>query len=99
MKLKIKKGDTVIILSGNSKGKTGTVLSAFPKAGKVLVEGINVVKRHERKRRDTGKGQIVEKALPIGVSKVALYDAKVKKGTRKKAVAEKPKKKAVKKSA
>lgn len=69
--LHIKKGDTVTILSGDDKGKTGKVLKAFPAARKVLVEGINVVKKHERSRRQGQKGQVVERSLPIAASKVA----------------------------
>lgn len=82
MKRKIKKGDTVVFLSGDDKGKSGKVLSVFPKTGMVLVEGLNMVKRHERKRRNTGTGQVVEKILPVTISKVALADPKGKKPTR-----------------
>jgi large subunit ribosomal protein L24 len=67
----IKKGDTVIVLSGDDKGKTGKVVLAFPTKGKILVEGINVMKKHERTRSQGGKGQIVERAMPINASKVA----------------------------
>jgi large subunit ribosomal protein L24 len=69
--LHVKKGDTVKILSGDDKGKTGKIVKAFPAEGKVLIEGINVVKRHERSRKQGSKGQIVERAMPIAVSKVA----------------------------
>lgn len=67
----IKKGDTVKILSGDDKGKTGKVIRAFPAEGKVLVEGVNTVKRHERSRKDGQKGQVVDKAMPMHASKVA----------------------------
>lgn len=66
----IKKGDTVKILSGDDRGKTGKVVKAFPKNGKVLVEGVNVVKKHERSKKQGGKGQTVEMAMPIHASKV-----------------------------
>lgn len=81
----IKKGDTVTILSGESKGKTGKVLRAFPKTGMVLVEGVHVVKRHMKPTRKDQKGQIIEKTLPIRASKVAAAGAekKAKKGTAK----------------
>lgn len=69
--MKIKKGDTVKILSGDDKGKTAKVLRAFPSQGKILVEGVNTVKRHERTRKEGQKGQIVEKSLPIFASKAA----------------------------
>jgi large subunit ribosomal protein L24 len=67
----VKKGDTVKILSGDDKGKTAKVLKSFPALGKVLVEGVNIVKKHERSRKQDGKGQTVERAMPIYVSKVA----------------------------
>ncbi len=67
----VKKGDTVKILSGDDKGKTGKVVKAFPKEGKVLIEGVNTVKRHERSKKQKGKGQVVERAMPIYASKVA----------------------------
>lgn len=71
----IKKGDTVIVLSGDDKGKTGKVVRAFPADMKVLVEGINVMKKHERARSQGGKGQVVERAMPIHASKVRSTDA------------------------
>jgi large subunit ribosomal protein L24 len=72
--MKIKKGDTVKILSGDDKGKKGKVLGVFPKLNKVLVEGINVVKRHERPRKQGSKGQVVDKAMPLNVSKVTKVE-------------------------
>ena len=73
--LHIKKGDTVTVLSGEYKGKTGKVLRAFPKAGLVLIEGVNQVKRHEKARKSGSKGQIIEKTLPIRASKVVVAGA------------------------
>lgn len=67
----VKKGDTVKILSGDDKGKTAKVVLAFPKLSKVVVEGINMMKRHERPRKQGSKGQVVERAMPIDISKVA----------------------------
>lgn len=66
----IKKNDTVKILTGKDKGKTGKVLKAFPKEGKVLVEGVNMYKKHERARTQGQKGQTVERAMPIQASNV-----------------------------
>ena len=66
----IKTGDMVKILSGDDKGKTGKVVQAFPAEGKVLIEGVNMVKKHERSRKQDQKGQIVERAMPIFASKV-----------------------------
>ena len=71
-KLKIKKGDQVVILSGDDKGKTGEVVKAMPKEGKVVVQGVNLVKRHT-KPSQTNPGGIVTKEAPINVSNVALF--------------------------
>ena len=70
-KMKIKKNDTVIILSGDEKGKTGVVKQALPKENKVVVEGLNMVKRHT-KPSQTNPGGIVSKEAAIHVSNVAL---------------------------
>ncbi len=70
-KMKIKKHDTVIILSGDEKGKTGVVKQALPKENKVVVEGLNMVKRHT-KPSQTNPGGIVSKEAAIHVSNVAL---------------------------
>jgi large subunit ribosomal protein L24 len=70
----IKKGDTVKILSGDDKGKTGKVVKAFPADGKILIEGMNMIKKHERGKRQDQKGQIVERAMPMHASKVAKTD-------------------------
>ena len=67
----IKKGDTVVILSGDDKGKTGVVSKAFPQEGKILVEGINIAKKHQRPKAQGQKGQIVEVAMPFNASKAA----------------------------
>ena len=72
--MKIKKGDTVKILAGKDKGKTGTVLEAFPREGKVLVEDVNVVTKHQKNRRVRSTGQIIERSMPIDVSNVALME-------------------------
>lgn len=69
-KLHVKTGDTVIVLSGAEKGKTGKVTAAFPKRGLVLVEGVGMRKKHQRPRRAGQHGQIVEKQSPIRVEKV-----------------------------
>lgn len=66
----IKKGDKVKIITGASKGKTGNVLSVFPKENKILVEGINLKKKNTKPKRDGEKGQVIEKAYPIHVSNV-----------------------------
>ncbi len=70
-KMKIKKNDTVIVISGDDKGKTGVVKQAMPKEGKVIVEGINMVKRHTKPTQNNAGG-IITKEAPIHVSNVAL---------------------------
>jgi len=72
--MKIRKGDSVKVLSGKEKGKTGTVLTALPKQDSVLIEGLNVVKRHKGSRKTKSQGQIIEKSMPIHVSNVALVE-------------------------
>ena len=69
-KMKIKKGDKVIVIAGDDKGKTGEVLKAMPKLGKVIVQGVNLVKRHT-KPSQTNPGGIVTKEAAIQVSNVA----------------------------
>ena len=68
--MKIKKGDNVIILAGKDKGKKGKVQRALPKLNKVVVEGLNIVKKHQRPRKSNEKGSIIEVAMPINVSNV-----------------------------
>ena len=66
----VKKDDKVIILTGKDKGKTGSVLKAFPQLNKVIVSGINVSKVHQKARKSGEKGQILDKAMPMDVSNV-----------------------------
>lgn len=80
--MKIKKGDQVLIISGKDRGRTGKVLRAFPKKGKVLVEGINLHKKHIRPKREGEKGETVEIPFPLDVSNVKLICPKCKKATR-----------------
>ncbi len=70
MKLHVKKGDTVFVLSGNEKGKTGKVLEIFPKRGVVLIEGVGMKKKHQKPRKEGQSGQIIDKQHPIQISKV-----------------------------
>ena len=74
--MKIKKGDNVIVIAGKDKGKTAKVVKAFPKEDLVVVEGVNMRKKHERARKSNSKGQIVEKAMPIHVSNVMVLEGK-----------------------
>lgn len=80
-KMKIKKGDEVIVITGRDKGKRGSVLRVYPDKERVLVQGVNTVKRHTRPRPGQ-PGGIVEKELPIHVSNVAHIDPKTNKPTR-----------------
>ncbi len=72
----IKKGDKVVVLAGKDKGATGEVVMAMPKEDKVLVAGVNKMKRHMRPTKQGGKGQIVDKEMPLHVSNVALASEK-----------------------
>lgn len=77
--MKIKKGDKVIVLAGKDKGKTGEVVRSLPKLGKVVVSGVNLVKKHTKNRFNTDKkGEIVDKTMPVDVSNVSLIDSKNK---------------------
>lgn len=80
--MKIKKGDTVLVISGKWKGKTGKVLKAFPRERKLIVEGVNLVKKHQRARKEGEKGQIIEVPKPLPISKVQLICPYCKKATR-----------------
>jgi len=80
--MKIKKGDKVIVITGADKGTIGEVTKALPTVGKVIVEGVNLRKKHLKPNQANPDGGIVEKEMPIHVSNVMAYDAKTKKGSR-----------------
>ena len=80
--MNIKKNDTVIVLSGKSKGKIGKVITAMPAESKVIVEGVNVATCHVKARRQGETGGIVKREIPIRVDKVQLYCSHCKKGVR-----------------
>ena len=80
--MKIRKGDKVLIISGKYKGKKGSILTSFPKQDKVVVEGVNLIKKHQRPKKTGEKGQIVEMPAPISVSNVKLICPKCKKAAR-----------------
>ena len=69
--MKLKKGDPVVVLSGKDKGKEGTVLRVLPKEGKVIVEGVNIAKKHQRPVRATMQAGIIDKDMPMDASNVA----------------------------
>lgn len=72
--MKIRKGDTVKVIAGKDKGKTGTILSTLEKTEQVIIEDVNVVKRHSKNKQARSQGQIIEKSMPIHVSNVALME-------------------------
>jgi large subunit ribosomal protein L24 len=73
-RLHVKKGDMVVVLSGEEKGKVGKVLAGIPDKGRVIVEGVNVVHKAIRKSQDNPKGGIITKEAPLPVSKVMLQE-------------------------
>jgi large subunit ribosomal protein L24 len=79
---KIKKGDTVVVLSGKDKGKTGEVTRSLPKDGKVVVAGVNVATRHKKPSQANPQGGLEKVEAPMHVSKVAIADPKTGKATR-----------------
>ncbi len=81
MAAKIKKGDKVVLLTGKDKGKQGEVIGVFPQEGRVLVQGVNLVKRHE-KQSQTNTGGIVTREAKLDLSNVAYIDPKSGKATR-----------------
>lgn len=80
--MKIKRGDTVLIIKGKDKGKSGKVIKVFPKENRIIVEGLNLVRKHLKPKRAGEKGQIVEKPAPLYVSKVKLICPLCKKPTK-----------------
>jgi large subunit ribosomal protein L24 len=82
-RLKIRRDDTVLVISGKDRGKTGRVLEVDPKAERVFVEGLNIVKRHQRPRPgSTDPGGVIEKPGPIHISNVMLIDPSDSKPTK-----------------
>ncbi len=80
--MKIRKDDNVIVITGKDKGKTGKVVKALPKEGRIVIAGVNVRKVHVRPTKSGQKGQIIDKAMPINVSNVLIVDPKTGKGAR-----------------
>ena len=81
-KIRLKKGDTVMVRVGKYKGKTGEVLATFPAENKVTVKGINIVKKHMKPNKQYPQGGIIEITKPMDVSKVGILDAAAKKPSR-----------------
>ncbi|MBI1938880.1 MAG: 50S ribosomal protein L24 [Ignavibacteriales bacterium] len=80
--MKIKKNDTVKVIAGNSKGKTGKVLKIFKAESRVIVEGVNLRKRHTKPNQKNPQGGILEKEAPIHISNVMILDPKTNEATR-----------------
>ena len=80
--MRLKKGDKVIVISGKARGQTGTIVRALPQKNLVVVEGVNMVKKHRRANQQNRSGQIIDKAMPIHASNVQLVDPKGGKPTR-----------------
>jgi large subunit ribosomal protein L24 len=80
--MKVKKGDSVLITAGKDKGRTGKIMKSFPKELKILVEGINLKKKHVRPKREGEKGQVVEIPAAMDISNVKLICPKCGKATR-----------------
>lgn len=81
-KLKLKKGDTVLVIVGKDRGKRGTIEQAFPKEGKIIITGINIVKHHIKPSRKNPQGGIMDKLAPIDVSNVVIVCPRCSKPSR-----------------
>ncbi|MGD9572460.1 MAG: 50S ribosomal protein L24 [Thermoleophilia bacterium] len=82
MPARIRKGDRVVLLSGKDKGKSGVVLEVRPKEQRVLIEGVNIMKRHTKPRPPDEPGGVIERPAPVHLSNVALIDPKDNRPTR-----------------
>jgi len=80
--MKLKKGDKVVVIAGKSRGQEAVIVRALPKKNLVVLDGVNKVKRHKRATTQSGKGQIIDKPMPIHISNVMLVDPKGGKQTR-----------------
>ncbi|PIR83856.1 50S ribosomal protein L24 [Candidatus Kaiserbacteria bacterium CG10_big_fil_rev_8_21_14_0_10_51_14] len=80
--MKLKKGDKVIIIAGKNKGQNGAIVRVLPRDNMVLLEGMNLVKKHRKPSSQNRKGQIIDKPMPLHASNVMLLDPKTGKGTR-----------------
>ena len=87
--MKIKSGDNIIVIAGKDKGVTAKVLKAFPRENKVLIEGVNMRKKHKRSNKQDGKGQILDFATPVHVSNVMIVEGGKRARVGKKLVGEK----------
>ncbi len=82
MPARIRKGDRVVLLSGKDKGKSGVVIEVRPREGRVLIEGVNIMKRHTKPRPPNEPGGVIERPAPVHLSNVSLIDPKDHRPTR-----------------
>lgn len=82
MKIHVKKNDKVMVISGKDKGKVSEVIKVYPKTGKVLVQGVNIIKKHQKATKTQAESAIIEREAAINSSKVMLYCKKCKSATR-----------------
>jgi len=80
--MKIRKNDQIVVISGNARGKRGKVLKVFPERQRIIVEGVNIIKRHSRPTQKNPQGGIIQREAPIHVSNVMLIDPKTNEPTR-----------------
>ena len=80
--MKIRKGDRVVVLSGKDRGREGNVVFAYPDKGRVIVDGANVAKKHQKPTKSTQQGGIIDKEMPMDVSNVAIVCPSCSKPTR-----------------
>ncbi len=80
--MKIHKNDMVVVVAGNARGKTGKVLKVYPEKSRIIVEGVNIIKRHSKPSQRNPQGGIVQREAPIHVSNVMLLDPKTNQPTR-----------------
>jgi large subunit ribosomal protein L24 len=96
IKLHVKKGDQVEVISGNFKGSSGKILEVLPKKQRVLIEGVRIIKKHLRKSQDNPTGSIAEREGPIHISNVRLVDGSARSGKRGESKSKKEKEKSKK---
>ncbi|MBI4079649.1 50S ribosomal protein L24 [Candidatus Kaiserbacteria bacterium] len=80
--MKLKKGDKVLVIAGKERGKTSTIVRVLPKENLIILDGLNLAKRHRRPSARNRKGQIIDRAMPMHASNVMIVDPKTGKGTR-----------------
>jgi len=80
--MKLKKGDNVIIVTGKDKGKKGKIARVLISTNRIIIEGLNILKKHQRPRKSGGKGSVVDVAMPINASNVQILDPKTGRATR-----------------